>query len=78
MDLDPPLLPYGCDVVEVLPDPVVADICPAADRQYGQELDLGVANRQRRVDVTRDEFSGEAQSNSGMIGDQRLEGTGCD
>jgi hypothetical protein len=65
MDLDPPLLPYGCDVVEVLPDPVVADTCPAADREYGQ-------------DVTRDEFSAEAQSNSGMIGDQRLEGTGCD
>jgi hypothetical protein len=51
MHLDRPLPPDGCDVVEVLPDPVVADICPAADRQDRQELDLRVATRQRGVDV---------------------------
>ena len=51
LDLDPPLLPRRLDVVEVLPDPLVAEVRAPTDAEDRVKLDLGMAHRDRGVTV---------------------------
>jgi hypothetical protein len=51
MDLDPPFIPGGGDVVEVLANPGVAPVRLSADGENRKELDLRIADGDRGVGI---------------------------